>query len=95
MPVAVALVVSLLALSGVASAQMVSHGTAHEHHQSATHANVLCSWMCAAGQGLEGIVFVFESHASPVGQTIAPAESMRLEPALPASASRGPPTILL
>ena len=46
------LVLCLLSLSGIATAQSVAHVTHHSHHQAATHATALCSWLCTAGQGL-------------------------------------------
>jgi len=50
---ACALVLCLLVIGGVASAQTFSHESQHSHHQKATHSTVLCSWMCAAGQVLD------------------------------------------
>ena len=48
---AASLVVLLLLLGGVLSAQAVGHVSQHaHHHSSATHATTLCSWYCAAGQ---------------------------------------------
>lgn len=51
--IACVLVLTLLAVSGIASAQSIAHESAHSHHQKATHSSVLCSWMCAAGQILD------------------------------------------
>ncbi len=47
------LVLCILVIGGVASAQSLSHDTQHSHHQKATHSTVLCSWMCAVGQAGE------------------------------------------
>ncbi|MDH5427278.1 MAG: hypothetical protein OEZ57_01745 [Nitrospirota bacterium] len=48
---AASLVVLLLLLGGVLSAQAVGHVSQHtHHHSSSTHATTLCSWYCAAGQ---------------------------------------------
>jgi hypothetical protein len=47
------LVISLLVIGGLASAQSLTHEFQHSHHQKATHGTVLCSWMCAAGQAGE------------------------------------------
>ncbi|MGQ0695789.1 MAG: hypothetical protein ACT4OL_09465 [Nitrospiraceae bacterium] len=46
----------ILFVGGLASAQSITHESQHAHHQKATHDTVLCSWMCAAGQGWEGTV---------------------------------------
>jgi hypothetical protein len=53
---AVFLVLGILVTGGLASAQSIAHESHHSHHQKATHGTVLCSWMCAAGQGLGGDV---------------------------------------
>ncbi len=45
------LVVLLLVVGGILSAQAIGHVSQHTHHHtSATHATTLCSWYCAAGQ---------------------------------------------
>ena len=51
---ATVLVVCVLVVGGLASAQSITHESHHAHHQKATHSTVLCSWMCTAGQGWEG-----------------------------------------
>ena len=56
------LVGCLLLLNGLVYAQTVEHSVHHAHHRAATHASVLCSWMCAAGQSLEGIAFDFQVY---------------------------------
>ena len=53
---AVILAFCMLVVGGLASAQSIAHESQHAHHQKATHDTVLCSWMCAAGQGVEGAV---------------------------------------
>ena len=60
------LAVCLLFLSGLVYSQTVPHATHHAHHKATTHASALCSWMCAAGQGLEATPFVFNAHMQPV-----------------------------
>lgn len=50
------LALCILFVGGLASAQAITHESHHAHHQKATHDTVLCSWMCAAGQGWEGEV---------------------------------------
>jgi hypothetical protein len=52
---AVLLVLCLLAVGGLASAQSISHESHHAHHHKATHSTVLCTWMCAAGQVLDTV----------------------------------------
>jgi hypothetical protein len=50
---ALLLVLCLLTVGGLASAQSISHESHHAHHQKDTHGTVLCTWMCAAGQVLD------------------------------------------
>ena len=55
------LVICILMVGGLASAQSIAHESHHAHHQKATHATVLCTWMCAAGQASEtATVFLFQ-----------------------------------
>jgi len=62
--IAASLVVLLLVLGGVLSAQAVGHVSQHTHHHSAaTHGTTLCSWYCAAGQVHSGDLLVV---AAPV-----------------------------
>lgn len=88
---AVVLVFCILVVGGLASAQSITHEAHHSHHQKATHSTVLCSWMCAAGQGWEGT-------AVPAPLELLPLEWVELAalgqtPALYAenSVTRGPP----
>src|SRR5215217_7642538 len=62
----VLLVLCLLAVGVLASAQSITHESHHAHHQKATHGTVLCSWMCAAGQMLHGILAPVLIEQSPV-----------------------------
>ncbi len=49
----VGLLACFLFVSGAFTGQAVKHTFHHAHHKAATHANPLCSWMCAAGQVLQ------------------------------------------
>lgn len=51
---ALLLVLCILVVGSLASAQSIAHEAHHAHHQKATHATMLCSWMCAAGQVISG-----------------------------------------
>ncbi len=59
--VTVGLTASLLLLNGMVFAQTVEHAVHHARHQAATHATVLCSWMCAAGEILDAYQVPFEN----------------------------------
>ncbi len=91
---AVGLALCLVLLAGLAFPQTVGHAAHHAHHQAATHASPLCSWLCAAGQVLEAVSF--GHHPETVPQTfvavhvpLAPPEADLRIPS-----SRGPPSIL-
>jgi len=44
----------LVALNGIVYPQITAHMGQHEHHNTATHATVLCSWLCIAADAVEG-----------------------------------------
>lgn len=54
--ISIVLILCVLSVGGLAQAQSVEHAGHHAHHQAATHGTVLCSWMCAVGQGWETVV---------------------------------------
>jgi Tfp pilus assembly protein PilV len=90
-PIALVLLLSLLALSGVMAAQSVEHAAHHAHHRAAVHASALCAWMCAAGQALETNAIVFQGHLAIVnGWVSSPAHAPATYP-LDFTATRGPP----
>ena len=81
---AVGLAVCILLLSGLVYPQAVAHAAHHAHHKAATHATALCTWMCAAGQGLEAIQIVLHAHIQPVTYVdAAPSEDPRGKVPLP------------
>jgi hypothetical protein len=65
---ALLLVLCLLAVGGLASAQSISHETHHAHHHKATHGTVLCTWMCAAGQILDTVSAPALVERSPISR---------------------------
>ncbi|MGH7215885.1 MAG: hypothetical protein ACREIG_01460 [Nitrospiraceae bacterium] len=66
----------IVALSGIVYPQLTAHIGQHEHHNAATHATALCSWLCIAADAVESIVIdiapvrysTFLEQASPVTQ---------------------------
>ncbi len=54
----------LVALSGIVYPQLTAHMGQHEHHNAATHATALCSWLCIAADAVEGASI----HLTPVEQ---------------------------
>ena len=62
---ALLLVLCLLAVGGLASAQSISHEAHHAHHHKAAHGTVLCTWMCAAGQAGEATTALVPADVIP------------------------------
>ncbi|MBM4126451.1 MAG: hypothetical protein FJ247_03750 [Nitrospira sp.] len=60
------LVLCVLSIGGLAQAESVEHAGHHAHHQAATHGTVLCSWMCAVGQGWEAVVAPTPHELAPI-----------------------------
>jgi disulfide bond formation protein DsbB len=89
--IACLLVLCVLVVGGLASAQALTHESHHAHHQKATHGTILCSWMCAAGQVLDTTSTPYLVEQSPV----ACAEQSAFQPVLcvtlDSATSRGPP----
>ncbi len=89
--VSILLVLCVISVGGLAQAQSVEHAGHHAHHNAAMHGTVLCSWMCAVGQG-------WEETAVPTPPELIPLESIELPFLIQTlviyaenSASRGPP----
>ncbi|MGH2359611.1 MAG: hypothetical protein ACRDGM_03600 [bacterium] len=89
----VGLTVCLLLLSGLIYPQTVAHAGHHAHHNAATHASALCSWMCAAGQVLEGASVVFQSDFNPIGIASPVVVQEPVSAAISTFLSRGPPSL--
>lgn len=85
------LVACLLLLSGLVYAQTVEHTVHHAHHQAATHGSVLCSWLCAAGQGLEGVTIVLQACLGLLALAVLLLHQQPLNLLLISSSTRGPP----
>jgi hypothetical protein len=87
---ALALAAALLWVGAILAAQMAGHLAHHGHHQSAAHATVLCSWMCAAGQGVETAAVLFEGFEAAVPALVTSNTPVPAAPAL-ILPSRAPP----
>ena len=88
---ALLLVLSLLAVGGLASAQSISHESHHAHHHKAAHSTVLCTWMCAAGQAGETTAVLVPSDVIPYDFVELRLETDLQNPFSSFVASRGPP----
>lgn len=91
--VAALLVLCILVVGGLASAQSIAHESHHAHHQKATHGTVLCSWMCAAGQVLDGASAPILIEQPPVSVTEYTTYRFVPHIVLDSTASRGPPSL--
>ncbi len=58
--VSASLITCLLVVGGVFSAQAVEHIPHHNTHHAGTHGTTLCTWFCAAAQGVEADGVVVE-----------------------------------
>ena len=85
------LVVCILTVGGLASAQSISHESQHAHHQKATHGTALCSWMCAAGSVLDSVSAPALAEHSPVALVEEFVPQTVPSTAFQVVASRGPP----
>jgi len=88
---AVLLVLCILLVGGIASAQSINHHSQHSHHQKANHGTVLCSWMCAAGQVLDGIHVAPQVHFNLLAFDAPAILSLPSGLPLETPTSRGPP----
>lgn len=61
------LVASLLIVGGVFANQSTAHSLHHDHHKTATHASMICTWMCAAGQVVDVADPILDSPIHIVG----------------------------
>ena len=89
-----ALAACLLLANGLVYPQTIPHAVHHAHHTAATHASVLCAWLCAAGQSLEGREPIYEGYVHSLGFTVLPPELPLLNPLSTFPTSRGPPWLL-
>ncbi len=90
---AVLLALCMLVVGGLASAQAIAHESHHAHHQKATHGTVLCSWMCAAGQGLDGTGLPLLIEQAPLSIAESSASVLLTRVAQKRTTSRGPPSL--
>lgn len=77
----------LVALSGIVYPQLTAHMGQHEHHNAATHATALCSWLCIAADAVEGA----SVHFAPAEQ-VALVEEDLLESQISAPLTVQPPS---
>lgn len=88
------LLVCLVLVNGSMAVSSVSHAEHHAHHQAGTHSTSICTWLCAAGQGIEYVSVTLNSTRHLIEGTVV----VHVDP-IPISVSfhrlfRGPPTFL-
>lgn len=87
------LVVCILVVGGLASAQSISHESHHNtHHQKATHSTSLCTWMCAAGNVLDNGTAPHLIDLAPVAWSEPYSIGLLVCSPLHCVTSRGPPS---
>lgn len=89
------LALTLLVVSGVASAQMVAHASQHAHHKASTHGTMVCVWMCAAGQVLAGAHIEVHAALTLIATGWADRPEAPIVEFRSAPCTRGPPTLIL
>ena len=83
----------LVALSGIVYPQLTAHMAQHEHHNAATHATALCSWLCTAADAVEGtVVDLAPSQSSTFLEKAFPVTKFNLLH-VPQPPSRAPPLL--
>ena len=88
---AIFVVLSMLLVSGYASAQSIFNESHHSHHQKATHSTVLCSWMCAAGHAEDVIGPTVLINCGPIATANPSTFNFIHQGILDTEPSRGPP----
>ncbi len=83
----------LVLLSGLVYPQLTAHAAQHNHHNAATHATALCSWLCAAGHTAEGTVAPVLASPTASSQAVEVEYLATGSSVLLPSASRSPPFI--
>lgn len=86
-------IICALSLNGLVYAQAVEHESRHAHHQAATHSSVLCSWMCATGQMLDGIQFALQPRFDLLAFDLAVVFQEPSSQPIELPTSRGPPVL--
>jgi hypothetical protein len=89
--IALSVVACLLLLSGLVYPQLAAHAAHHSHHQAASHATVLCSWMCAAGQAADDVAFFLDTEGQVLGLALERVPRLGPSPSIIPFPSRGPP----
>ena len=92
---ALSLIACLFVVGGVFASQSAAHSLHHDHHNASTHASVICSWMCAAGQVIEVADPILDAPIYFIRKVeITPSHQLRLVSLL-FNFDRGPPFVSL
>jgi hypothetical protein len=93
--IAFSLVFCLLAVGGAANGLLVQHELEHAHHKAATHATAVCTWVCSAGQVLEGLTVALPVTLAPLEILSVPRSDEWIDAVRVVAPSRGPPALSL
>jgi hypothetical protein len=91
----VALAICLLGLQALAYPAVIEHASQHVHHGADVHGTVLCTWMCAAGQVIEGVAVTSLPERQPTSRLEQIIPRTPLSVAIRTLSSRGPPADFL
>lgn len=87
----VGLVACLLVLHAGLFSRVATHAFQHAHHEAATHASALCTWLCTAGEISEAVQIDFDTGVGLAGivESRPPATAVTVLTVAPSS--RAPP----
>jgi len=87
------LVSCFLFVGAVLTSLGAAHTLHHADHKAPTHASVVCSWMCAAGQASETIRPILQTPTLEIGAIDSTFVTPFLKASVPPFFSRGPPVL--
>ena len=89
--IALSLVSCLLLLSGMVVVSLPEHSLHHNSHHATTHGSLICSWLCTAGECVEGIHVALDYSHVPIAQFQPTSPAVHLSLITIEFPSRGPP----
>ncbi|RMH36778.1 MAG: hypothetical protein D6690_05130 [Nitrospirae bacterium] len=92
---ALAMVILLVAVSGLISVHVAEHSIDHAHHHRSVHSTALCAWFCAAGDTHGVPMVMVKPPVFLIEDPIVRSACSCLAPASIALVSRAPPRLSL
>lgn len=87
------LITCFLFVGGVLTSLGAAHTLHHANHKAPTHSNIVCSWMCAAGQAADTVEPIFQSPHTDLGTIESSIGTLSVKAPARAFFSRGPPIL--